>query len=188
MPIYAVHRDTNQPPILHTGKLDLGYRHIFLINNSFFLFFSPFTLQFILRRGKRGRFRRRCPYKLANATTGHGFVPSLLHSVYRPTRTCTLLYSTGGSTAHFHGDLKWNRSSGKNMVICFTQLIRHGSDRLHLAPPPPQSRPPRPMGFNTRTYNNQYSRVFGLPQFIRAINQGNYNLMLLAETMIPDAV
>ena len=74
------------------------------------------------------------------------------------------------------------------MVIFFTRLIHHVSDRLHLALPPLQRRPPHPMGLNLGTYNIWYDCGFGIPQAICSIEQGNYYLMLLTETNILDAV
>ena len=38
------------------------------------------------------------------------------------------------------------------------------------------------------TYNIRDSCVFGLSQAIRAVEQGNYDLVILTETKIPDAV
>ena len=74
------------------------------------------------------------------------------------------------------------------MSICFTELIWNCGDRLHLAAPPPRRQTPHPMRLNLGTYNIQDCGGFGLPQAIRAVERGNYNLMLLAETKILDAV
>ena len=92
------------------------------------------------------------------------------------------------STSNFHGDLEWNWSQGGNMVICFNRLIRHGNDPLHLPLPLPWSLPPRPMGLNLGMYKIWDGHGFGTPHTIWAAEQGNYDLMLLMETNIPDAV
>ena len=44
------------------------------------------------------------------------------------------------------------------------------------------------MGLNLGTYNIRDGQGFGLSQEIRAIERGNYNVMLLTDTNIPDAV
>ena len=72
------------------------------------------------------------------------------------------------------------------MAICFTRLIRHGGDFLHS--PLPQNHLHRLMGFNLGTCNIWDGRGFGLPLSIWAVERWNYDLMLLMETNIPDAV
>ena len=75
------------------------------------------------------------------------------------------------------------------MAIFFTQKIKNGSDRLQSTPPPPpQQWPPHPPGLNQGMYNIWHGPIFGLPQVISTTKQGNYNLMILKETKIPDAV
>ena len=44
------------------------------------------------------------------------------------------------------------------------------------------------MGLNLVMYNIQDGQGFGLPKMIHAFRQGNYNLMLLTEMKIPEAV
>ena len=69
------------------------------------------------------------------------------------------------------------------MAICFNDLIRHGGDafiwrhRMECHP-----------GLNMGTYNIWDGHGFGLPQAIPSVKQGNYKLMLLTETNIPDMV
>ena len=48
--------------------------------------------------------------------------------------------------------------------------------------------PPHPPGLNIGTCNIPYGRGFGLPQSIWAMQLGNYDLMLLTETKIPNVV
>ena len=74
------------------------------------------------------------------------------------------------------------------MAICFTQPIQHGGDRLHLDLPIPGRWPPRLPGLNLGKYNIQDGCGFGLPQAIFAVKRGNYNLMILTETKIPDTL
>ena len=99
-----------------------------------------------------------------------------------------LVKYTGGSAAHFHGYLECNFRQGENMFICFTQPIKYGGDHLHLAPPLSQIHPNRLMGINLGTYNIWDVRGFGPPQAIRAVERGNYDLMIPTETNIPEAV
>ena len=74
------------------------------------------------------------------------------------------------------------------MAICFTQPIRHGGDRLQLAPLPPRLCLTHPLVLNLGMYNIQDGCGFGLTQATCAIKRGNYNLMLLTEIKILDAV
>ena len=57
-----------------------------------------------------------------------------------------------------------------------------------MAMPPTKRHPPLPIGLNLDTYNIPNGRGFGPPQAISAIGRGNYDLMLLKETKIPDKV
>ena len=108
--------------------------------------------------------------------------------MYSPKNTYTLVDYTGGSTAYFHGKLELTRRQGEKVVMCFTQLIRHGGEPLHLAPPLPQRPPYSPMGLNLGTYNIQDGCGFVLPQAISAVKRGNYDLILLTETKISDTI
>ena len=74
------------------------------------------------------------------------------------------------------------------MVICFTQPIWNVGDFLHLVLPPLQCRPPHLMGINLGTYSIRDGCGFRLYQAIRDVEQGNYDLMLLTEKNILDAV
>ena len=74
------------------------------------------------------------------------------------------------------------------MVMCFTCLIYHSNDHLHLAPSPLWHRLFHSPGINLGIYNIWDGRVFVLPQAICSIKQGNYDLVLLTEKKIPDAV
>ena len=71
------------------------------------------------------------------------------------------------------------------MPICFTLPLRHVSDRLHTAPPQPRRRLPHPLGINLGTYNIRDDCGFAPSQAIRAVQIGNYNLVLLTEKKIP---
>ena len=58
-----------------------------------------------------------------------------------------------------------------------------------MAPSPPRfclTRPP--LGLNLGTYNIRDSHGFGLPQEIRAVQLGNYGVMILTENKILDEV
>ena len=44
------------------------------------------------------------------------------------------------------------------------------------------------MGLNLGMYNIRYGREFGLPQEIRVVDRSNYDLMLLMENNVLDAV
>ena len=72
------------------------------------------------------------------------------------------------------------------MVICFTEPIRHGGDRLHLLQLPPQRRFTHPMGLKQGTYNIWDDHGFRLTQAIQDVKQGNYELIFLTETKILD--
>ena len=133
-------------------------------NYFLFLFIYIFTLTILRRRGTSGRGRCCQPQKIANATMGHKGLPAFLLSVYRTKITCILEDSTGFSTAHSHRDPQWDQRQGENIVICFTQPIRHGGDRLHLAKFPTRCCTPRPMVVNRGVCNIRDVRGFGLPQ------------------------
>ena len=47
---------------------------------------------------------------------------------------------------------------------------------------------PLPMGLNLGAYNIRDGRGFGLPQVIHAVERRNYDLILLTETEILDAL
>ena len=72
------------------------------------------------------------------------------------------------------------------MPILFNSPLCNGSNQIYVAPLPPLRRPPRPPVINLGMYNIRYGYGFGLPQAIRAVHFGNYDLMLLTETNIPD--
>ena len=74
------------------------------------------------------------------------------------------------------------------MKIRFTHLIWHGGDNLYLVPLLPWRHPPHPPGINLETYNIQDNRGFILPQEIRYFERGSYELMILMEMKILDAV
>ena len=169
----------NRPPFGTQVRLTLDITISIYFITPFFFSFVYFILQVIQGTGTSGRGRGRRPHRIATATTVHRGVPSLLHLTYRPKITHALVDSTGGSTTHFHGGLKVNRSQGVNVAIFFTRLIRNIGDCLHLAPPPFQCQPPCPMVINLGTYNIWGSRGFGLLQAVRAVKQGNYDLVIL---------
>ena len=64
------------------------------------------------------------------------------------------------------------------MVICFTQPIQRVSDRLHSAVPALRSRPHLPMLLTLGRYNIRDGHALGLPQAIRAVNLGYYDLLM----------
>ena len=64
----------------------------------------------------------------------------------------------------------------------------NGGELRNLVPPLPQRRPPRPMVINLGMYNIRDGCGFALPQVIQDVDKGNYDLMLLTETNIPDVV
>ena len=47
---------------------------------------------------------------------------------------------------------------------------------------------PAPLRLNLGAYNIRDGRIFGLPQEICAIEQSNYDLIILEDTKIPDGV
>ena len=132
----------------NTGQLNLVCFHSSLLNYCFFFSFIYFTLQVIRGRGTSGRVWGRRPQQLATSTMGHGGLPLLPKLAHRLKTTYTLVDSTWGNASHFHRDLERNPRHTKNMVMCFTRPLQHGSDLLHLLPLPPQSRTPSPMGIN----------------------------------------
>ena len=117
-----------------------------------------------------------------------GGIPPLLHLVFRSKTLCTWVSYMGGITTHFHEEFEVNWSQGEKMAIFFTQPIRKDAEWLNLAPPPLRLRPPRPMGLKLWTHNIQEGCGFRPPQEVWAVEWGNYNLILLTETKIPDAV
>ena len=68
--------------------------------------------------------------------------------------------------------------------IFLTQMISHGRDRLHMAPPPPCERTPRPRGIFLGILNIRDGRCYGILQSIRAVHIGGFDLMILMETKI----
>ena len=70
------------------------------------------------------------------------------------------------------------------MPLTFYQPILHGADCLHTAPLTPRRRPPLPPGLDIRTLNIWDGQGFGLAQAIRAVEYGEFDLMLLTETNI----
>ena len=74
----------------------------------------------------------------------------------------------------------------KLMPICFTHQIRHGAYSLYSKLSPCRLR--RPLGINLGTNNIWDGRGFAPPQAIRAVEQGNYDLMILVETKVLDAL
>ena len=81
----------------------------------------------------------------------------------------------------------WRGVRSSTIHIYFTHLLHHGSDWLNTTPPP-LCHPPYPIGLNLVTCNIRDGRGFRLPQAIRAVQIGNYNLILMTETKIPDVV
>ena len=75
-----------------------------------------------------------------------------------------------------------------NISICLTLPLYHVIDRLHTTVLYPWRQLPCPPGLSLRTYNILYGYGFGLPQAIRAVQIGNYDVILMIETNIPDAV
>ena len=73
-------------------------------------------------------------------------------------------------------------------MICFTRPIWNGGDCLHLVPPTPRRRLPCPTGLKPGTYTIWDGHGFRLPQSIQAVNKGNYELIILTEKNILDAV
>ena len=70
------------------------------------------------------------------------------------------------------------------MPISFTLPIRHGANRLHLAPPPPRLRPPHQPRISIRTINIRDGRIFGIAQVVRVVDLGGFELMVLTKTKI----
>ena len=94
----------------------------------------------------------------------------------------------GASFLRDSGQIGEIHGQRKIMIICITHLIWHDVDHLHSAPAPLRRGPPLPLGLNLGMYTIQDGRGFGLPQAIRAIEQGNYYLVIFMETNITDAV
>ena len=84
--------------------------------------------------------------------------------------------------------VSWRGIRASIMPICFNLTLPLVSNRIHTTPLPPRHWTKLPPGINLRTYNIRDSHVIGLPQAIRAIQLGYYNLMLLMETNILNAV
>ena len=68
------------------------------------------------------------------------------------------------------------------MTIYVTQAIRHGRDRLHMAPQRRQSL--RPQGLSLRTFNIRNGQVYRIKQAIRAARIGRFDLKIMMETKI----
>ena len=169
---------TNCLPFGTWGSLNLDIAIAIYLITDFFLSFLYFTLNFLRGRGSSGRGWDSRPQRLETATTGHG----------RRTIISTLgVYAKN----YVYANRLYGRDYGKfsrGHQLCFNLQIHHGGDHLHLAPPPPQIRPACPMGINLWTYNIQDGCGFGIPQAIQAVERGNYDLMLLTDTNITDAV
>ena len=132
----------------HSLTLDIAIS-LYLITVFPFLYFIA---QVLHNRGTSVMGQGWCPKQLVTTTAWHGGIPSLLHFSDRPKTMYTLVDYMGVSLAHFHGDLEWNWRQRGNMVICFTGLIRHVGDCLHLAPLILWSWATRTMGLNLETY------------------------------------
>ena len=161
----STNKVTRSPPVWHTGKINPEYHHTYLLNHPFFLFFCIFyTTGYPQDRYQREGYRAVRSQWRATVKLGPMIVYSLIHSGSTPKTMHAS--STGGSTAHFLKGLEVNQKypwQEENMAICFTQPIWHGSNRLHLALPPPQIRLPHPQGLNLGTYNIWDGRGFSLP-------------------------
>ena len=70
------------------------------------------------------------------------------------------------------------------MPLTFSQPIVHGTNHLHMAPPPPLRRTPFPPGLVIRTVNIRHRRGFGLVQAILAVEHGGFDVMILTEKEI----
>ena len=70
------------------------------------------------------------------------------------------------------------------MTISFTQSIRHGANRIHLATQVTRCRPPLPPRLAIRTLNVCNRRVFGIAQAVQAFEVGSFDLIILIETKI----
>ena len=92
-----------------------------------------------------------------------------------------------GYSALFEGSRPTSRRRSRDRImhICFNHSLHHGSDRPHTVMPPLRRRLSHPLGLNLGTHNIREDCGFGLPQAIRAMPIGNYELMVLTEKKIP---
>ena len=74
------------------------------------------------------------------------------------------------------------------MQIHFTRPLCHGYDRIHALTSPLRRRSPCSHGLKLGMYNIQYGQGFGLPQALKAVQLGKYDLVLLTETKTLDSV
>ena len=74
------------------------------------------------------------------------------------------------------------------MPICFTHPLQNDSENIYATLPLLQRRTPLPLGLNVGTYNIRGGHGLGLPHSIHAVQLGNYDLILLMEMNIVDAV
>ena len=70
------------------------------------------------------------------------------------------------------------------MPLTFSRPIPHGTDRLHMAPPPPRRRPLRTPGLVIGTLNILDVRGFVLAQAIQAVEHRGFDVMILTKTKI----
>ena len=92
-----------------------------------------------------------------------------------------------GYGTHFKGWVSWVGGGWryKNLIF-FTHTIHHGSNWPRTALTPPRHRTTLPPGLNLQMYNIQDGQGFSLPQAIRSMQIGKYNLMLMTKTKIMD--
>ena len=70
------------------------------------------------------------------------------------------------------------------MNICFTRLLRHGVDLLHMVPSPLRRHTLRPWGLSLRAYSIRNSWGFGVVQAIWEVKLSSFYFMLLNKTNI----
>ena len=91
--------NSKSPAVCHTGQLNPGYCHNFLLNYPLFLYFLYFTLQVIRGRGTDWRGTVTIiPTWLASETTGPAGASLMTHLVSIFKTTPALVGFTGSST------------------------------------------------------------------------------------------
>ena len=70
------------------------------------------------------------------------------------------------------------------MPSCFTELIHHVDDCLHLAPLPLCRRPPRLQGLSIGTLNIHNGKGFGHTQDVWEVQISGFDLMILIENKV----
>ena len=85
----------------------------------------------------------------------------------------------GRYSAVFRGVLFESEAAEAKIVICFTLPLPHFRDRLHTVPSPPRHNPLRPRRLKLGTYNIRDGQGFGLAQAIRAVQLGNFGVLIL---------